>query len=311
MAVHTLLGANGTIAEALLPILQANRETIRLVSRHPKPVAGAQTVAADALNRQDVLRAVEGSDIVYLLIGIPYDYRVWQRDWPVIMDNVIAACRATGAKLIFFDDVYMYGRVRGRMTEETPYQPISRKGAVRAGVARTLLRAMEAGQIQAVIARAVDFYGPGVRDKSAPGVWVFSNLKKGNRAQWPINADVPRSFNYVPDAAQSLYVLATHPEAFGQVWHLPSAQPALTGRQFVQVASRYMNGSEKVLVVPKWVLKVIGWFNPFMREAYEMNYQDEFPFVFDSSKFERAFTFEPTPYEAGIRETAAWFGRQP
>lgn len=307
MAQHTILGATGTIAKELIPVLQANHEQIRLVSRAPKAVEGTEAIAADVLNYDQVLKVVEGSDVVYLLIGIAYDHQVWQRDWPVIMSNVIKACQVTGAKLIFFDDVYMYGKVVGKIDEETPYRPISKKGEVRAGVARMLQKEMAAGTIQAVIARAVDFYGPGVKDQSAPGVWVFSNLRKGNRAQWPINADVPRSFNYTPDAAQALYILATHPEAFGQIWHLPSAQPALTGRQFVRIASKYMNGSGKLLVVPKWVLKVSGWFVPFLKEAYEMNYQDEFPFQFDSARFEKAFNFKPTSYEDGIKATADWF----
>ncbi|UHG94299.1 NAD-dependent epimerase/dehydratase family protein [Spirosoma oryzicola] len=310
MAVHTLVGANGTIATALIPILQANGETIRLVSRNPKSVAGTETMAANVLDRNALTQAVAGSNVVYLLIGIDYNADVWQRDWPIIMQNTIAACQATNATLIFFDDVYMYGRVNGPITEETPYRPVSRKGKVRAEVARILEQAMSKGHIRAAIARAVDFYGPTVTDKSAPGVYVFSNLKKGSRAQWPINADVPRSFNYVPDAAKALYLLATHEKALGQIWHLPTPRTALTGREFVRIAARAMNRPNKLLVLPKWLLKLIGWFNPFLKEAYEMNYQDEFPFEFDSSKFERAFNYTPTSYEAGIQATASWFTNQ-
>jgi nucleoside-diphosphate-sugar epimerase len=118
---------------------------------------------------------------------------------------------------------------------------------------------------------------------------------------------VPRSYNYTPDAAKALYILATHEDAFGQVWHLPSVQPALTGRQFISLAAKYMQASGKVQVLPKWLLKMIGWFTPFIKEAYEMNYQDEFPFRFDSSKFEKAFNFTPTTYEDGVKATAEWF----
>lgn len=307
MKLHTIVGANGAIANELVPVLRANGESIRLVSRNPRPVPGTETRAADVLDYGQVLRAVEGSGVVYLLIGIQYDHRVWARDWPVIMQNVMDACKATGARLVFFDNVYMYGKVDGAMTEETPYHPTSKKGAVRAGVARLLQAEMAAGTLRAVIARAVDFYGPRVTDKSAPGVYVFSNLGKGKTAQWPINADVPRSFSYTPDAARALYLLATHPEACGQVWHLPSAQPALTGREFIRLAARQMGGSGNVRVLPKWVLKAIGWFSPFMKEAYEMNYQDAFAFRFDSAKFEKAFGFTPTPYEEGIKATAEWY----
>lgn len=306
MKLHTILGANGTIATELIPVLQSHKLNIRLVSRNPKKVDGAESVQADVLNYDEVLKAVLGSEVVYLLIGITYSIKIWQQQWPVIMRNVIAACKVTGARLIFFDDVYMYGRVNGMMTENTPYQPTSRKGQIRADIACMLLQEMAAGTIKAAIARAVDFYGPRVTDKSAASTLVFDKMKTGKTAQWFINADVPRSYNYTPDAAEALYLLATNEQSWGQVWHLPSSAP-LTGRQFIFLAAKYMNSSTNVTVLPKWLLKVIGWFNPFMKEAYEMNYQDEFPFRFSSAKFEKAFNYTPTPYEQAVKTTAEWF----
>lgn len=307
MGLHTLLGANGTIANALLPLLKSNNKQIRLVSRNPKPVEGTETMAANLLNREAVMKAVEGSEIVFLLVGITYNAKVWQAEWPVIIQNVIDACKAANAKLVFFDNVYMYGKVDGPITEEAPYRPSSKKGAVRARVTETLHCEMKIGNIKAVIARAVDFYGPEVLDKSAPGLLVFDNMRRGKKAQWFINPDVPRSYNYIPDAARALYILSQDDRAYGEVWHLPSVQPALTGRQFVAIAAEYMNASDKIMVLPKWLLKTIGWFSPFMRDAYEMNYQDEFPFQFSSSKFEQRYDFVPTSYEQAIKETAEWF----
>lgn len=306
MKLHTILGANGTIAKELVPVLKSHHVNIRLVSRSQRQIEGTETMAADVLNYEQVLRAVTGSEVVYLLVGITYNAELWRRDWPVIMRNVITACKATGAKLVFFDGIYMYGKVQGEITEDTPYYPSSRKGQVRAEVARMLLQEMAAGNINAVIARATDFYGPGVTDKSAAGIMVFDNMKKGKRAQWIINADVQRSYNYTPDAAKALYILASHEEAFGQVWHLPSASP-LTGREFIRLAAKYMKSSDKVFVLPKWCFKIIGWFNPFMKEYYEMTYQDEFPLQFSSAKFEEAFHFTPTSYEDGVKATAKWY----
>jgi nucleoside-diphosphate-sugar epimerase len=305
--MHTLLGANGTIGTALIPILQQHGERIRLVSRRPMKVEGAETFTADVLDRERVFEAVKGSEIVYLLIGIRYDAKIWERDWPVIMRNVIDACKATNAKLVYFDNVYMYGRVDGLMTESTPYKPVSRKGKARAVVARMLEDEMAAGTIEAVIARAVDFYGPAVTDKSAAGTLVFSNMKKKKKAQWFINADVPRSYTFVPDAAAGVYKLAKTPSAYGEVWHLPSVSPALTGREFIKLAAKHMGASEKFTILPKFVLSVIGLFVPFVREMREMNYQDEFPFQFDSSKFERTFKVKPTSYEEGVKQTAQWY----
>jgi nucleoside-diphosphate-sugar epimerase len=307
MKLHTILGANGTIAQDLIPVLRSNNENVRLVSRNPKPVEGMETRKADVLDYEQLKSALEGSSVVYLVLGIQYEHKIWQRDWPVIMRNVIDICKANGARLVFFDNIYMYGKVDGIITEETPYRPSSRKGKVRAEVARMLQQEMAAGTIEAVIARATDFYGPGVTDKSAAGVLVFSNMKKGKGAQWFINADVPRSYNYTPDAAQAMYILATQEQAVGQIWHLPCVQPALTGREFIKLAAANMNASAKVTVLPKWLLKILGLFIPFLKEAYEMNYQDEFPLRFSSAKFEKAFNFKPTSYEEGVKKTAEWY----
>ncbi len=307
MALHTILGANGTIATELLPILFNNNEAVRLVSRNPKPMQGAETVKADVLDYEQVLQAVTGSQVVYLLVGLEYNIKVWRTSWPLIMRNVINACKATGAKLIYFDNIYMYGKVAGKITEETPFRPVSKKGEVRAHIDTMLLNEMKAGTVKAAIAKATDFYGPRCSDKSAPGLLVFDRMKKGQTAQSFVTANQPRSYSYTPDCAMGLYIIATNDKAIGQVWHLPTALPAPTGQEFIDMAAKYMQAKNKVQVLPKFLLKVVGWFNPFMKELYEMLYQWEFPLELDSSKFEKAFNFTPTPYEQGIKETAEWF----
>ena len=136
---------------------------------------------------------------------------------------------------------------------------------------------------------------------------VFSRLKKNQTPQWLANADVPRSLTYTPDAAKAIYILSQHPEAFNQTWILPAVTPPLPGRQFVQLAAKYMHGSGKVQVIPKWILGLAGLFNPMMREISEMAYQDQYGYQLDSSKFNQAFQFTPTSYEEGVKATAEWF----
>jgi len=307
MSLHTILGANGTIAAELIPVLQSNAQQIRLVSRNPKKVAGAEIFQADVLNRDQVFQAVKGSDFVYLLVGLDYNRKVWRTEWPVIMRNAIDACKAAGARLIFFDNVYMYGRVSGGMTESTPYNPCSVKGKIRAEIDEMLLKEMNSGEIKAMIATSADFYGPRTSKTSVASIMIFEKMKNGKSAQWFVNAKQPHSFTYTPDAAVALYMLAVSENAYGQTWHLPTAKPALTGNEFISIAAKYMHAKNKVLVLPKWLIGIIGLFVPVMKELAEMLYQNEFPYVFDSSKFEKAFQFKPTPYEEGIRRTAEWW----
>jgi nucleoside-diphosphate-sugar epimerase len=307
MSLHTILGANGTIAAELIPVLLSNAQQIRLVSRNPKKVDGAEIFQADILNRDQVFQAVKGSDIVYLLVGLEYNRKVWKTQWPVIMRNTIDACKAAGARLIFFDNVYMYGRVNGSMTEATPYNPCSEKGKIRAEIDEMLLKEMNSGGLRAMIATSADFYGPRTLKTSVAGIMIFDKMKNGKSAQWFVDPNQPHSFTYTPDAAVALYMLAGSETAYGQKWHLPTAKPALTGNEFISIAAKYMHAKNKVQVLPKWLVGVIGLFVPIMKELGEMLYQNEFPYVFDSSKFENAFQFKPTSYEEGIRQTAEWW----
>ena len=307
MSLHTILGANGTIAAELIPVLQSNAQQIRLVSRNPQKVGRAEIFQADMLNRDQVFQAVKGSDFVYLLVGLEYNRKIWKADWPVIMRNTIDACKAAGSRLIFFDNVYMYGRVNGSMTESTPYNPCSAKGKIRAEIDEMLLKEMKSGGIKAMIATSADFYGPRTKKTSVAGIMIFEKMKSGKTAQWFVNAKQPHSFTYTPDAALALYMLAGNENSYGQTWHLPTAKPALTGNEFISIAAKYMHAKNKVQVLPKWLVGVIGLFVPVMKELGEMLYQNEFPYVFDSSKFEKAFQFKPTPYEEGIRKTAEWW----
>jgi nucleoside-diphosphate-sugar epimerase len=306
MKLHTILGAGGTVSNQLVPLLQEKSERVRLVSRKMHPTANAESVSADVTNYEQLLHAIKGSDIVYLLIGLKYDINVWKESWPKIMSNVINACKETESKLVFFDNVYMYGKVDGAMTEETPFNPCSKKGEIRAAIVSQLLNEIKAKNIKAMIARAADFYGPAGFNTSVPNMLVFLNLKKGKKAQWLIDAKVPHSFTYVPDAAQALYMLANSDDAFGQTWHVPTAANPMTGEEFIKEAALDMKTIDNYSVITKWMMQLYGMINHDIKESVEMIYQNQYPYLFDSSKFNNAFRFEPTSYHDGIRETAIW-----
>ena len=303
MSLQTILGAGGVIATGLARELSCYPDRIRLVSRNPKPVnATDELFRADLTSAQMTDLAVAGSAIVYLVAGLPYRTKIWQAHWPTIMQNVIAACERHGAKLVFFDNVYMYGRVNGWMTEETPFNPVSKKGQVRAQIAQLLLDAMHAGQVTALIARSADFYGPGVANSFAEAL-VFNKLRHAKRASWLLNDQVRHSLTLVADAVRATAVLGNTPAAYGQTWHLPTSRAALTGRQFIgQVAQAY-RVAPAYTVLSNWMVRLGGLFNVTIAESRELLYQNEAEYLFDSRKFEDRF-FAATPYPEGIRQSA-------
>ena len=298
--MHTILGANGIIAQELSRALAAYTSDIRQVSRNPRKVNPAdETFVADLLDGQATSNAVAGSEVVYLVAGLQYNAAVWQEQWPRVMRNTIDACKQHGARLVFFDNVYAYGRVGGVMTEDTPFSPVSKKGEVRAKIATMLLDEMRSGKLQAMIARSADFYGPGAV-QSFPHVTVFERIKTGKAPQWIGNPNTVHTFTYTPDAGQALAILGQSSEAYGQTWHLPTTKEPLTGADFVRLVCEQAGRPYKLQVAPGWLMKLMGFFMPVLRENEEMMYQLEYDYRFDSSKIESAFGLQPTPYSQGI-----------
>ena len=300
-----ILGAGGSIANHLVPLLASGPEPMRLVSRSARPDSrAAEVLAADLTVPEQAAQAVAGCRTAFLLAGLKYDHKVWAEAWPRIMGNVIEGCKRAGARLVFFDNVYMYGRVQGAMTEATPFQPVSKKGEVRARIAAWLMREWEAGALTAMIARAADFYGPAT-PTAIPNAMVFAPLSRGKKASWLVNDAVPHSFTYTPDAARALAALAARDSAWNQTWHLPTAPQPPTGSEFIEMAAAALHAAPRYRVLSPGMVRSFGWFRPVIGEVYEMLYQNDAPYIFDSSKYAAAFGFAGTGYREGIRATAA------
>ena len=303
--MHTILGAGGAIGNALVTELSKKGEPLRLVGRNVKLVGGAKEAIVAGLSRlQETIDAVYGSKVVYLVVGLKYDLSVWQDLWPKIMRNTVEACKRAKAKLIFFDNVYMYGKVNGAMTEETPFNPCSKKGEIRARIAGVLLDEVKAGNLNALIARAADFYGPSARTGVA-NILVFDKLAKGARASVLVKDTTRHSYTFTPDIGKSLVLLAGSEKAWSQTWHLPTASNPPTGKEFVEMVARDFGVQPKYSILTKWMTKLAGTFDTTIREVSEMLYQNEIEYVFDSTKFLKAFEFEPTSYPQGIKLTVA------
>lgn len=305
----TILGAGGAIANELVKLLAARTEPFRLVGRNPRRTPGAtETLAADLTDKDQAIRAVARSRVVHLLAGLKYDHKIWQEIWPRVMSNTIEACKRAGAKLIFFDNVYMYGKVSGAMTEETPFNPCSKKGEIRAKIATTLMNEWKSGALTGMISRSADFYGPDAPN-GVPNLLVFEPFSRKQKASWLVNDSVPHSYTYTPDAAQSLVQLAERATAWNQTWHVPTTANPLTGKEFVTLAATEFGVAPKYRVLGRTMIRLAGWFNPLVAESYEMLYQSDSPYLFDSTKFAREFGFTGTPYTDGIRTTASSFKR--
>jgi len=304
--MQTILGANGTIGSALAKELTTYTDKIRLVGRNPKRINDTDELfPADLSDGQQVERAIEGSEVVYLLVGFDYKLKVWQDKWPKLMRATVDACIRYHAKLVFFDNVYLYDKnAIPHMTEDSPVNPPSKKGKVRQQVAEMLMNETKNGKLEGLIARSADFYGPH-NEKSVLQEMAYKNMKKGKNPMWMIDADKIHSFTYTPDAAKAVAIVGNTADAYNQLWHLPTSTEKITARQIIDLFNKEMGMSKKIKLMPMWMLKLLGIFIPVLREMPEMMYQNDRDYYFDSSKFNKRFPFIPTSYQDGVKEIVA------
>jgi nucleoside-diphosphate-sugar epimerase len=305
--MQTILGASGQIGRELALRLKRDfTSDIRLVSRRPQKVNDSdQLYAADLLDREQTLRAVEGSDRVYLTAGLPMDTRLWVAQWPVMMANVIDACAAHRARLVYFDNTYMYPQTARPQTEDTVFRPHGEKGRIRGAIARELLDAMAQGRVDAMICRAPEFYGPGIT-QSITNATVIEPLRAGRTARVFLRDDTLRSLIYTPDASAAMALLGNTPDAYGQTWHLPCDDARLTYRQFIALAAEVFGVAPRYRVLKRWQLALAGRFSRRIRDASELLPRYEADNLFVSDKFKRRFPdFRVTPFREGLSEIAA------
>ncbi|MGC9344029.1 MAG: NAD-dependent epimerase/dehydratase family protein, partial [Bacteroidales bacterium] len=238
--------------------------------------------------------------VVYVVIGFPYKTKVWKKVWPPFVQSVIDSCKKYGSRLVFFDNIYMYDpdHLKG-MTEETPFKPVSKKGEIRKEVAEMLLKEMEKGDLNALIARAPDFLST---HNSVITEMVLKNLKKGKKANWPGRLDKIHNYIYTPDAAKATALLGNTLKAFNQTWHLPADPTPFTGIDWVNMAAEITGSKPKVSAMSTGMMNILGIFIPVLGEMKEMNYQYERDYLFDSSKIEKEFKIKPTPAKDALKK---------
>jgi nucleoside-diphosphate-sugar epimerase len=307
--LHVVYGT-GAVGMAVMDALVQSGRRVRMVNRSGRASVpeGVEVVGGDAAEPTFTREASAGASVVYFALNPPYDK--WPELFPPLQAGVLEGAASAGARLVAIENLYMYGLTGGRpLTEDLPYAPNTRKGTVRASMSEELMEAHTSGRVRVAIGRASDFFGPRVI-ASAAGEQVFGRAVEGKSAQVAGNPNQPHTYTYAPDIGRGLVILGEREEALGQAWHLPSPE-TLTTRQFVEMIFEEVGKPARLQAAPKIVLRVMGLFNPGMREMIEMLYEFEEPFVVDHSKFEQAFGERATPLKEAIGETVGWYRSKP
>jgi nucleoside-diphosphate-sugar epimerase len=298
----------GAVGRATASMLANRGDAVRIVQRNkPKELPeGCTFQAADSTDREATIRACSGVDAVVCCLGFPYDSALWRRVWPKAMANLIDGCSTSGARLVFADNLYMYGPQTSPLTEKTPLTNHGRKPALRAELTKLWKSAHDTGRVRAVAVRASDFYGPDVAT-SVISVFGVARLLAGKPALTPYSPEHPHDFAYVPDFARALVTLVDAPDdAYGQAWHVPNASTR-TLRDVLTLAASLIGVPARISVLPSALAPIIGLFSKEVREIAEMRFQWDRPYLVDSSKFAARFWNDATPFESGLRDTISFY----
>jgi nucleoside-diphosphate-sugar epimerase len=314
--LHVVFGASGNTGSTIIRELVAQGKHVRGVSRSGTADVppGVEMVSADALNLSSAKTAAEGAAVIYHCMAVLYSE--WTTKLPTMMTNIIEAATAQGSntKVVYVDNLYMYGKesaLKGPLTENTPHLATGKKGKIRSAIANQLMAAHKAGRLRATIGRASDFYGPR-GTSSVLDIFVFPKVLAGKKAKMFGDIEKQHSYMYLEDFAKGIATLASNEKAYGEVWHIPHGK-TLTTREFIELVFEEagVDSTGKIGSNPKILLVIGGLFNKLAREVKEVIYQAEVDWVVDHSKFEKSFSFSPTPNREAIKKTLEWYRDNP
>lgn len=302
---HVIFGA-GQIGTPLALLLQSQGHHVRIVRRRGHAPAGIDLELGDARDAAFATRASHGAHVIYHCMNPAYSTSAWARDLPRLMHGIMDAAAHEGARLVVLDNLYMYGAPKARpFHEDSPINPCSAKGEIRAQVAETLTDAMRRFSLRACIGRASDYYGPGGTSTHLGDAFWPGALKSG-KGQLLINPEHEHAYHYTLDVVRALMLLGTaNDEVEGRVWMLPCTEAEST-RALIGKFSRTAGRDIVPERMPAWQQSLLGTFVPMLRELREMNYQWEAPFLVDDRKFRARFAFTPTTLDAGAAATVDW-----
>jgi nucleoside-diphosphate-sugar epimerase len=311
-----VIGATGGVGGAVADRLLAAGWRVRALNRDPETArrtsgrAGLEWVKGDAMVGADVMAAAEGVDLVVHGANPP-GYRNWAGLQMPMLAASIAAARAADARLVFPGTVYNYGPdAFPNLTEASPQNPVTRKGAIRVAMERALAEAA-AGGVRVLIVRCGDFFGP------KPGNnWLSQGLVKPGRpissVSYPGPLGVAHCWAYLPDVAETMVRLAELDAELGafEVFHMRGQ--TLTGDELVEALQAAAGRRLAVGRLPWFAVRAMAAFNETMREMLEMRYLWEEPVLLDNARLVARLGAEPhTPVEVALRSALEGMGALP
>jgi nucleoside-diphosphate-sugar epimerase len=304
--IHVVVGS-GTVGTQLAKRLGETGESVFLLARtiSPAELKNVKRIQADAASFSSLISAAPKAGYIYNCVNPPYNK--WTEEWPPINNSLIELAKKTGAVLVTCSNLYGYGPHNGVLTEDLPLNATWKNGRVRADMWLKLKELNDAGEIRATEVRGSDYIA--ASDQSRMGDRVVPRLKEGKAVQLLGELDKLHTWTDPEDVANLMLVVAKEEIAWGKPWHVPSNAP-MTQRDVVRDIAQDLGVKDpKVSSVPSLLEKLLGTFNPVIRELRNTAYQFNQPFIMSDEKARKAFGLQPKSWETVIRDLVSQYKR--
>lgn len=302
-------GAGGSLGSNVVRAAVARGIPVRALVRNPaktKLPDGVELVRGDASDEEALKRALEGCEALFHLVNVVIG-KDWVRTTEQLLTAAIAACRSTGARLVFPANVWVFGRGKPSVLvdETVPLTPCSTMGDAR----RRKEEKLRGSGIRFVMIRLPEFYGPHVQTLTGPPLQRIANQK---RAWWFGPADVPVELVYMPDAAEVLLEVGRADDVDGEVFHLPGVAHTTVSDLLTRAIA--IAGGGAFSVIPAGLVRVAAYVHPLARAFSDILHLWEQPILLDGSKLRARLpdlARRLTSYDDGLAATITWLRANP
>jgi len=246
-------------------------------------------------HKDDMTRAAKGCDVIVNGLNPP-NYHNWQETIPRITAQVIDAARHSGATIILPGNVYHFGDKAGTWSQDTPPEPVSRKGRIRLEMERMYAQS----GVQTIILRAGNFIDPERRGCIMSEVYL-RDIARG-KVTLPGPAETRQAFCYLPDWARASVALAERRHQLAQFEDIPFPGQALSAQDIKAELEQITGRGLRFKRFPWWIFTVTRPFWEMARELKEMRYLWETDHALSKKRFEDLLpNFIGTPRDEVMR----------
>ena len=306
MSTFALFGASGSTGAAIAAAIEAAGERYRVVGRNRATLEAefgrrplAETAVWDPADPASVKAAATGIDTIFYLVGVPYNHFELH---PQLMRATLDGAIAAGVRrMVLLAPIYSYGHPQSATVDEShPRRPDAFKGRMRKEQEDLVLDAHAAGRIEATILRVPDFYGGDPKKSLVGDIFVAAVNNRRANVIGPI--DRPHQYAFIDDVGAVVLALAKEDLAYGKAWNF-AGSGTITQQAFADKVFARVGRKPRLLVANVLMLRLIGLFDPIMRELVEMSYLQSDPVLLEDRALHGLLpNLHVTSYDDGIAQ---------